>query len=506
LTASILSVNLGGVNIKARLERASEKGELPVKNQGELLMKNNEGYEGFGFLRQLCLVGTLLGLTLFAGALLSAAQSPRGAQNRQPAASAADPYTTTVDYVTRFYPLWFTYYQFNVDGLLQTTNCMVAPDKVTSLYHFVVAINADTLYSSVYFDLRNEPVLVTIPPAGDVQYSILVLDPYGNEIETGIQPQTSGVYAFTGPGYAGTLPPEAIKIPMSINFPSLYVRTVKFNELEKAEQFRASLKSQTLSKYRIDPNGGPTKILPEAIFAVSFKLAADTGIARLPIIFLKSLQMAVAAPNTPTLPEPDQKLSDDFNALFGNGNTQQSEFSAGARKAHELILDAYLEHTGATNWIHFTNIGDWGENYAERSAITEFLQLGNSISTAAYYHTFSDGSGQPLDASNQRVYILKFTKDQIPEAQRFWSLTAYTPNAIELVPGTDKYVVASYTPDLQYDAVDGSLTVYMSAEQPAGVPAANWLPVPSGKFNIILRVYGPTGDVADNTYVPPAIN
>jgi hypothetical protein len=37
------------------------------------------------------------------------------------------------------------------------------------------------------------------------------------------------------------------------------------------------------------------------------------------------------------------------------------------------------------------------------------------------------------------------------------------------------------------------------------VPMANWLPIPPGTFNIMLRVYGPEGTVADNTYVPPGI-
>ena len=34
---------------------------------------------------------------------------------------------------------------------------------------------------------------------------------------------------------------------------------------------------------------------------------------------------------------------------------------------------------------------------------------------------------------------------------------------------------------------------------------ANWLPIPPGAFNIMLRVYGPEGTVKDNTYVPPGI-
>jgi hypothetical protein len=37
------------------------------------------------------------------------------------------------------------------------------------------------------------------------------------------------------------------------------------------------------------------------------------------------------------------------------------------------------------------------------------------------------------------------------------------------------------------------------------VPMANWLPIPSGAFNIMLRVYGPQGTVEAGTYVPPGI-
>jgi hypothetical protein len=45
----------------------------------------------------------------------------------------------------------------------------------------------------------------------------------------------------------------------------------------------------------------------------------------------------------------------------------------------------------------------------------------------------------------------------------------------------------------------------MARVLPAGVPMANWLPIPRGPFNIMLRVYGPEGTVEDNTYVPPGI-
>ena len=102
-------------------------------------------------------------------------------------------------------------------------------------------------------------------------------------------------------------------------------------------------------------------------------------------------------------------------------------------------------------------------------------------------------------------YVLTFSPQEIPAAKRFWSVTAYTPDAIELVPNSaNKYLVASYTPGLETNQ-DGSISIYMAQQLPNGVPAANWLPIPSGPFNVMLRVYGPAGSVATQKYVPPAI-
>ena len=66
-------------------------------------------------------------------------------------------------------------------------------------------------------------------------------------------------------------------------------------------------------------------------------------------------------------------------------------------------------------------------------------------------------------------------------------------------------MVASYTPGL-HTGPDGSVSVYLGAARPGGIAMANWLPVPAGRFNVVLRVYGPEGSVADGTYVPPAIS
>jgi hypothetical protein len=432
------------------------------------------------------------------------------------------PFDTTVAYVVQFYPLWFTYYQSQL--AISSRNHLVGPDRISPIYHYVVAINVDTLYASSYLDLSSEPVIVTIPgntpPFPFTSYSILMLDPYGNVLSASI-PKNPGIYALIGPGgFTGTLPTEVTSsVMLPVNFSALIFRADKFspngvNQIKEAEEFRKSLKSQTLTDYLNHPRRGATKIVPEILFSVPFKATADNLIAHDPIAFLRQLQRAVLSDHTPTLSPYEQALSDRFDSLFANRNMNRSEFSDGAQAAHELILDRYLTYTdwttAPTNWIHFTNIGEWGNQVVERSSITEFIQYANNIKAAAYYHVFKDANGKPLDGSNPRGYVLTFPAGQLPEADRFWSVTAYTPEAIELVDNpAEKYAVASYTPGLQPNpnTQDGPLSIYMARQLPAGVPKANWLPIPPGAFNIMLRVYGPTpgGTVAENTYVPPPI-
>jgi hypothetical protein len=479
----------------------------------------SEQLGAYGHRRRLYLASALAtGLAMVAGSSAGMAQSvdPDAIAGNAEIVSQLSTFDTTVAYVAQFYPLWFTYYQSRLTS--HNRNNLVGSDRISPIFHYVVAINVDTLYVSGYLNLTAQPVIVTIPPAPPfpaTSYSILMLDAYGDVLPTSI-PKTPGSYALIGPGgFTGALPAEATSIAIPVNFSTLIFRADKYsptgeNQIAQADAFRRSLKTQTLSDYLEDPTRGAAKIVPEILFTVPFKTTADDLIANNPIAFLTQLQRAVGSSNTPDFSPYEQALSDRFNSLFADRSGNESEFSEGAQAAHKLILDRYFTHTHwaaptPTNWIHFTNIGDWGNQVVERSSITEFIQYANNITAAAYYHVFKDTNGLPLDGSNPRGYVLTFPAGQLPEAMRFWSVTAYTPEAIELVANpAEKYAVASYTPP-QPNPEDGSVSIYMARELPAGVPMANWLPIPSGAFNIMLRVYGPQGTVEAGTYVPPGI-
>jgi hypothetical protein len=448
-----------------------------------------------------------------------------------PAVKAQGAFTTTKDYVAQFYPLWFTYYQTS----LGTPNLMVGPDKISPIYQYVVAINNDTVYASSFLDLSMEPVIVTIPST-PANYSVLLLDRYCDIFHSDALPaNTPGTYALYGPGFdPDNLPVTVTKVPLPFNYMAIIFRADRFKLVNGVEQdvtteadtFRRGMSTMPLCTYLGQscppgvPSGGPTKIVPEIEFAVPFKTIADNLIALNPIAFLQQLQTAVDSPKTPTMSQGVHALSTTFDALFANMTANNtSEFASGAQAAHDMIVNQYLANTGNTNWITYQNIGNWCSNpnvfcanpdpgssgAVQRSSITEFIQYANDHKAAAYFHAFRDSGGSPLDGTDPNGYVLTFSPHEIPATSRFWSLTAYTPNAIELVPNlANRYLVASYTPGLLTNA-DGSISIYMARQLPPGAPAANWLPIPPGAFNVMLRDYGPLGNVLEGTYVPPGI-
>ena len=310
-----------------------------------------------------------------------------------------------------------------------------------------------------------------------------------------------------------------VTIPKETPFTIWNVRSDKYSStgqdmIAEANAFRTSVRMTPLANYQVDPTAGATKVLPVfPNFAFSFKLAEDLLATRTPSLFLRSLQRAVANSGTTPMTASDIRLSREFDQQFAaaqqaarRGNpVPLARIHAAVREAYAAIVHRWRSHVGATNWIHFDNIADWGTAYLDRAAANEYCQGCNNAAAAGYWMAFDDGNGRRLNGA-RHSYQLHLTADQLPDAKRFWSLTAYTPGTIALIRNPiDKYLVARYTPGLQYNP-DGSLTIHMSVTKPRNVPEANWLPIRRGPFEVALRVYGPTGNTAVGAgYIPPGI-
>jgi hypothetical protein len=50
---------------------------------------------------------------------------------------------------------------------------------------------------------------------------------------------------------------------------------------------------------------------------------------------------------------------------------------------------------------------------------------------------------------------------------------------------------------------DGSLTLYIQQEAPAGDKRANWIPAPAGPFFMTSRFYGQEASLTDGSYKTP---
>src|SRR5271165_2981378 len=473
--------------------------------------------------------GTWLSVVAVAGVLAlgvpaaNAAAAPAGPSQaaaaqataaRTAAAQAATAAQTTKEYVIRFWPRYISFGQ-QAGASTVGLNTLTGVAKMGPQFRIVNLINNDTVYASGFVDLRNGPVVVTIPPT-TVTYSVLALDVWGDVIPS-IPAGKPGPYALVLKGWKGTLPPGLTKITVPYpvttwTFRADRASSTGVDTTAEATVFRNALHLAPLAQYEADPSSGPVIILPLRRVSYSFKVAEDLAVTLTPNLFLRQMQRRIGSATTQPLSASDVQLAHAFDQVFAaaqqaarRGNpVPLARIDTAARAAYAAIVANFMNHHGPTNWISFKNIAAWGTAYLDRASTTEYCQGCNNEAAAGYWQAFVDGNGRQLNGA-LRGYTLTFPANNIPDAKRFWSVTAYVPYTLELIPNRlDKYLVARYTPGLVYNK-DGSVTIYISAVKPAGVPTANWLPVQRRQFNIALRVYGPTGNTLDGNYTPPAI-
>ncbi|MGO1041945.1 DUF1254 domain-containing protein [Clostridioides difficile] len=96
--------------------------------------------------------------------------------------------------------------------------------------------------------------------------------------------------------------------------------------------------------------------------------------------------------------------------------------------------------------------------------------------------------------------------NELPPVSQFWSLTMYLfKNAFLVDNEIDRYSIGDCTKGLVYNE-DGSLIIYIQNKRPKDEnKIANWLPSPTEKFYITLRLYGPREDAICGKWLPPVV-
>jgi hypothetical protein len=373
----------------------------------------------------------------------------------------------------------------------------------------VVSANNDTIYTSGAMDLRAEPMVLQVPAVADRYYSFMLVDmvtdnfAYVGSRATGTK---AGTYAITGPGWKGQLPKGITRIPS----PSWLVFGIGRTgvsgdaDMPALRSVQMGYKLTPLSTYmgKAAPTAAPKIDFPPFVDGKTADAATFIGYLN----FLMQFHSFSAM---------EQPLLDRL-ARIGVGpgrDFKVDSFPPDVMKAIDEGVNAGRETvrakadglgTKVNGWdISPPNAGEFGQDYITRSAAAWKYIYVNSAVEAMYPTAGVDGDGKQLDGSTGR-YVLKFAKGAFPPVNYFWSLTLYDAKTqVPIENPINRYSIGDRTPGI-VKAADGSLTIYVQADKPAGVGAANWLPAPKAPFYVILRTYGPKPEMLDGSFkIPP---
>lgn len=389
----------------------------------------------------------------------------------------------------------------------------------TAAFRDVTAPNADTLYTTAWIDVGNEPWVLSLPDAKDRYYLFPMLDGWTDVFQvpgkrtTGTGPQT---YAITGPNWKGTLPPGVTeyKSPTSIVWllgriyctgtPEDYAAVHKLQDEIQLVPLSAYGKPYAPPAAKVDPS-------------IDMKTAVRTQVNALSADEYFTLLAKLLVDNPPA--EADKPMIEKMARL---GIVPGKPFSSSnlepvARDAFHLVpaiankkIMLWMEEgilagdiTLENGWLFTTKTGRYGTNYIQRALVTA-IGLGANRPHDAVYPT-SEGPSIVSKYHGKNKYVMHFNKGELPPVAGFWSLTMYDKDYF-FVPNPINRQSISARQDLKANA-DGSVDLYIQNESPGPDKESNWLPAPKEEFILMMRLYWPNEknpSIIDGTWkIPP---
>ena len=378
----------------------------------------------------------------------------------------------------------------------------------------VVGFNLDTLYSFGWFDLSQEPLILTVPEMGDRYWNMMVLDAW-NDVPAAPGSRTvgdkGGNFAIVGPNWEGEIPEGLTEYHNSTNIGAVAGRIYTTGEADDLATVTALQDQCTLiplSKWGTDyrpPADVPVKpgvdsstTIPEQVMAMSVEE------------FFNQLAMLLA--NNPPHEADDPivaqlaKLGIEPGVEFKLDNFEplirtaiKVGYIAGWKE-----LESWKDKMGdnINGWMLTLGMGRYGTKYGYRAVWTFVAIGGNLAEDAVYPIAREDGEGQRLTGTND--YTLTYSKEQIPPVDAFWSLTIYDEESFLVANAINRYSLSSRD-EMNYGE-DGSLTIYIQQESPGKDKEANWLPAPQGEIGYLaLRLYAPKKQVLDGIWKPQPV-
>ena len=400
-------------------------------------------------------------------------------------------------------------------------------NEINNLHHVatpedtaVITPNSDTPYSTIWLDLRAEPMVISVPTVErERYYSVMLVD--GNTYNfgyigtraTGTEP---GDYLVVGPDWKDGTPSGIKKVFRSTTpFTLAVIRTQLFNagDMLNVEKIQSGYKAQPLSAFLKQP-------APPAASKIDFLPATTAGIKA---NFFQYLDAALQfVPETPKDKAIRAKLA---RIGIGPGKTfvfkdlsleHKAEILVGMKQGDDKV-DKWL--ASGNKVINGWNVGSffgdeafYNGDWVMRAGAAKGGIYGNDAVEAMYPYTRTDATGEPLDGSKHK-YAITFAPGELPPVNAFWSVTMYDGKSQLLVKNPiNRYLINSpMLPGMKKNE-DGSVTLYIQKDSPGADKEANWLPAPNDTVYLVMRLYWPKSEapsilpVGEGSWQPPGIN
>jgi hypothetical protein len=377
----------------------------------------------------------------------------------------------------------------------------------------VSAPNANTLYSSAWLDLSNEPYVLSLPDEQGRYFLMPMLSGWTNVFYAPGKRTTGTVaqrYVIAGPHWTGTANvPDAELVKAPTNLVWIIGRTFAKQtpeDLAAASQLQHQYTLVPLSEFgkpytppagKVDASIDMRTPVRDQVNALDAKTFFD--------------RLAMLMKENPP-PKRDARMLERM-ASIGIVPGEPFDASKLGRRAKDILEDlperaqqrilAMGKNADAVNgWLYATNLGRYGKNYDLR-AYTAYVGLGANLPDDAIYPIASvDGLGLQLDGL--RKYVLHFDKGQQPPVKGLWSVTMYDPQYYYVANPLNRYQISPSQSPVTMNR-DGSLDIYIQHDNPGAEKMKNWLPAPTGPFLLMMRLYWPDESVIDGTWKPPGI-
>ena len=384
-------------------------------------------------------------------------------------------------------------------------------------YRAVGGPNTDTLYTSAWLDVSEEPWVFSVPNMGDRFYVMPLHDGWFNNFTvvgsraTGQKAQT---YVITGPNWKGTIPAGLSRIDSptglvwilgriySSGTPEDYDCVHALQDQVNAVPLSAYGKSYAPAAGAIDTTldmATPPKDLVLAMGLDEFFRYFATLMKTNPPLLPQDA--SILARIGPIGLVPGEDYDPSLLAAF-----DRSAIDAVPKLAFQKMLAFQGERTSVNGWQYsITGVGNFGADYLLRMLYNWMGAGWNVPQDAVYLIGLKDASGGDYDASKHR-YVLHFEKGMLPPVRAFWSLTMYDDRWFFVPNDIHRYSISKR--DELIANADGSIDLYIQANSPGAEKEANWLPAPDGRFVLFFRLYWPNEtqpSILDGSWKAPPV-